>query len=490
MIKSIQHFEENGIKKIEDIFLDFSKDTSKFAEMIAGITKCLFQFGCDMITEELEAYDTFLREDNSRKRNWYIVRKDSTSLLTTLGTITYQKTLFQNKHTGERTYLLDRIMNLEKHARMTEDTVVRILTEAANSCYRKSGEQASFTEDHVSKQAVMKKIHKLKFPEPPLNASKKSVSYLYIDADEDHIPLQFFEQKGDLKGKQGDRRKTSLITKLVYVYEGIAEEYPGSKRRVLINPRYFSGVYQGRKKNAQLWDEVYNYIQQNYDTEHLEKIYLNADGGPWIKTGENRISEVIYVIDEFHLKQHLYKATSHMGDLRLAMQEELKIAIKSGLKGNFRNVVKRILETTTNEKTVKSIKDSEKYLISNWEKIQRRLFEKDHLIGCSAEGHVSHVLSARMSSRPMGWSISGADKMAHLRAYVWNGGDMLDLVRFQQQDLPEVVGMERISSAAYILEAEHKFQREMGNYSGMHVYSIPFLNVKKKLYLKNHIWGL
>ena len=27
--------------------------------------------------------------------------------------------------------------------------------------------------------------------------------------------------------------------------------------------------------------------------------------------------------------------------------------------------------------------------------------------GCSAEGHISHVLSARESSRPMGWSKKG-----------------------------------------------------------------------------------
>lgn len=54
--------------------------------------------------------------------------------------------------------------------------------------------------------------------------------------------------------------------------------------------------------------------------------------------------------------------------------------------------------------------------------------------GCSAEGHVSHVLSARMSSRPMGWSRRGVDQMAHLRAYMWNGRDMLDLARYQRKE--------------------------------------------------------
>ncbi|MBE3581738.1 MAG: UPF0236 family protein [Thermoanaerobacteraceae bacterium] len=39
----------------------------------------------------------------------------------------------------------------------------------------------------------------------------------------------------------------------------------------------------------------------------------------------------------------------------------------------------------------------------------------------SAEGHVSHVLSARLSSRPMAWSAKGVDHMARLRAMKANG---------------------------------------------------------------------
>ncbi len=40
---------------------------------------------------------------------WYIVRRDETTLLTSLGRVTYHKTLFKNKFTGEHEYLLDRI---------------------------------------------------------------------------------------------------------------------------------------------------------------------------------------------------------------------------------------------------------------------------------------------------------------------------------------------------------------------------------------------
>jgi DNA-binding transcriptional MocR family regulator len=48
---------------------------------------------------------------------------------------------------------------------------------------------------------------------------------------------------------------------------------------------------------------------------------------------------------------------------------------------------------------------------------------------CSAEGHVSHILSARLSSRPMGWSIIGADEMARMRTYKANGGSIKEYYR-------------------------------------------------------------
>lgn len=66
------------------------------------------------------------------------------------------------------------------------------------------------------------------------------------------------------------------------------------------------------------------------------------------------------------------------------------------------------------------------------------------MVGCSAEGHVSHVLADRMTSRPMGWSRTGADKMAHLRAYYYNQGDMRELVRMQKKELPLAAGAEKV----------------------------------------------
>lgn len=45
-------------------------------------------------------------------RGWYIVRRDETSLLTSLGEVVYHKTLFKNVDTGESCYQTEDLMVL------------------------------------------------------------------------------------------------------------------------------------------------------------------------------------------------------------------------------------------------------------------------------------------------------------------------------------------------------------------------------------------
>jgi hypothetical protein len=75
--------------------------------------------------------------------------------------------------------------------------------------------------------------------------------------------------------------------------------------------------------------------------------------------------------------------------------------------------------------------------MNNWEGIIIYQ-EYSHLsLGGSAEGHVSHILSARLSSRPMGWSKKGVDHMSYLRAMKANGYSVkASYLRVHRQNLP------------------------------------------------------
>jgi len=250
-----------------DSFIQKPTDISGF---VLGIQEQVLKLALDIIGEAFENYDNEIRQSQKRKQKWQIVRRDTKCLITSIGEVSFKKTLFKSKETGKSNYLLDQILGLDSHERLTEDAQVKMLEEAVESSYRKGGEKTSIL-TNVSKQTVKNKIHDLKFPKTyETSSEKKKVEYLYLDADEDYVSLQFHKSKGDIC-KQVVGKTNSQIAKLVYAYEGVKPEAPKSKRSQLIKPRYFSGVYKGNE-NKELWGEVYSYLDNTYDLEYVKKI--------------------------------------------------------------------------------------------------------------------------------------------------------------------------------------------------------------------------
>ena len=489
MINSIRYFEEECINRFEKLEDDFMKEPQKLAEYVLGLTEELQNLGLRIIQESLEEMNTMLRKSKKRLQRWVVESNETKQLITSLGTVTFKKTLFTNRETGESEYLLDRIMGFEKHERISEDAFAKMLKEAVQTSYRRGGEATSLTTD-VKKQTVKNKIHELEFPrneEKP--EKKKEVDYLYIEADEDHASLQFREKRGDLKENENHQKNNCLITKLVYVHEGIEKEAPKSKRHKLVNPYYFCGTGYS-EDNSAFWDEVYEYINNHYDLDKVKKIYLNADGGGWIKSGMKRIAGITYVLDEFHLEKYLTKLTSHMKDSREDAANELRTAIRSKTKKDFEEIVDRLEGCLENETGIKRIAEAKEYILSNWTAAKLRLRHQNGVKGSSTEGHVSHILSNRMSSRPMGWSVRGATKMAKLIAYERNGGDMLELVRYQKRNLPKAAGDEyEVLSSVDVIQSEKNRHGELGKYVESISHSISVQN-KKIVYFNSHIWNL
>ena len=486
MINSIQQFQMDGVKNLTNIFSKYTDDLSKTAEMIYGVTDEIHKLGRNLIKEEWESYDELLCKRKDVRKGWYVVRKDEITRTTSLGDITYKRTLFVNKLTGAYEYLADRLMGFEKRELITEDAYARILDEAVESCYRKGGKNACIDGGYVSKETVMNKIHILNFPEILSKVKeKKKVKYLYIDADEDHVSLQYLEHKGDIKKP----RTNTIMPYIVYVYDGIETENDG--RPKLQNVKYFGGVYKGTEGIKELWDEVYAYIESAYEVDEIEQIYVNGDGAPWIKSGAKYIGKAKFVLDKYHMYEYIVAATSHLKDSKQDAIAEIYRAIHKKKKWMAEGVFDKILAVTEEESKQKAVERSKNYILGNWAGIMLSMGGKDKNIRCSAEGHVSHVYSDRMSSRPLGWCELGADKMARLRIYWMNGGDMLELVRFQRKELPLAVGAEEvIYTATDMIRMENRNRKNLGNLADMPIYSIPYPQIKKIAALKHHIWGL
>ena len=189
----IQDFFEKGIAKLIKVREEYAKHPEDFNGLVRGVRKVTNEFELQFIADVLEARDEQLRESLLRKEKYVIVRKDRKELITSLGAVHFEKTLFKNKESGESEYLLDRLLGFDPHQRLSEDAKVNLLEEAVQTSYRKAGEETCSNEDSVTKETVKDLLHELEFPEETMAEEKKVVPYLYIDADEDHISLQFRE---------------------------------------------------------------------------------------------------------------------------------------------------------------------------------------------------------------------------------------------------------------------------------------------------------
>ena len=491
---SITHLSENFIRKILEVQENFLKKPDDVAMMVYSLSDALQKLGVDIMRTFFESIDQWLCKSPRRKEKFYIEQHMAKQLITSLGTVDFEKTLFSDKKCRRDMYcIFDEILGLEQHQRMTPDAVCNVLKEAAESSYRKGGSKVN-PSDEISPTAVKDLIHGLQFP-PNFNvpAQKKVVDYLYIDADEDHAHLQFQEKKGDLEVSESGRKKNGVITKIIYVYEGVRPVAPKSKRHRLIGTHYFCRCTEDNKA---LWDEEYEYSDTHDDLSKVKNVYLNADGGPWIKSGINRLHGVEYVLDEFHLSKYLLKMTGHMKDTQEDAKIELCKAIRSKGKADFIEIRERLKGCTTDEKVLKRIEESAQYILDNWTAAKRRLKHRDAIYGCSAEGHVYHVLSSRMSTLAMGWSRKGVAKMAQLREWYYNKRDFLELAKYQpkEENIKKAAGAEEIVLSARDMRVAERagrsiYEMELGKYSDAisHTWT---LQTKKQLqfYLYHYIY--
>jgi hypothetical protein len=186
---------------------------------------------------------------------------------------------------------------------------------------------------------------------------------------------------------------------------------------------YFNShkAYVGEKAED-IWIDVANYIEENYKEEKIEKIYIAGDGAPWIKEGLKWIVKSRFVLDRYHLNKYVLKATSKEPKYREKIWRVINEGDKEGVKKIFDELIKAAEEEREKEK----IKEARKYILNNWEGI--KIYSEDEdVIGCSAEGHISHVFSVRLSRNPLGWSREGLKLMAKLRVFSKNGGDLKEV---------------------------------------------------------------
>ena len=408
IIQAVTEIITTGFKNNLENLVDEGQDISQF---ILKTRDDLNEAGRLLTVEALEILDEAVKGSKERKRGWVVQEKSKPNTLATIfGEIHYKSTYYKSKEDGSYARLSDEMVGIEAHDKMDLSLKARCVELAEKTPYQRSGDMVSEALT-LSGQTVMNAIRWLGPVAPyqvPEGTEKRKVRHLFIEADEDHVAMR-------------DRR--SGEPKLVYVHEGVKEVSKG--RMELKNPIYFSGMF---RDSEELWDIVEEYIDTAYERDSIEKIYLSGDRGGWIRSGAEWISEAVYVVDRYHLLKYVKKAAGHIEN----GCDEIWKAIKTQDREYLEVVLDTIKDHPDSEGKEKKLSEAFRYIRESYETTRHYLDEEYR--GCSAEGHVSHILSDRLSSRPRVWGETGIDQMVRLRVTVKNGGEIYPLMLAKKQE--------------------------------------------------------
>ena len=175
MYNSIIDFIENDttkIKKILEKYL-FAGNMLRFEEDLMHV---MIEFGRKIYQECLKEIEENIRQSEFRKKNYYVEHKaDRRTLLTTFGNLQIERAYYKPKNGGKSVYLLDKYVGLAPHNKVS--------------------------------LAVKNTIHELEVElEEEITIQKKKIKNLHIQADEDHVALQFSKKKGDLTVNEMGRK--------------------------------------------------------------------------------------------------------------------------------------------------------------------------------------------------------------------------------------------------------------------------------------------
>jgi len=455
-MKIIQHTLQKFLLVVEKIIglLDGKYTYLEFEE---ELKKILNELGKEICADVLHELDQSIYKDKYKRKNWVVVQKDCERTITTaFGDITYKRRYYKNKETGEKAYLVDKAAGIQKYERIDAELKADITDLSTILSYQKTTQELkrNGANCNVSRQTVMntlRKIDNLQTYEKP--KTKKEIETLYIEADEDHIHLQ--------NGKPD-------IVKLIYVHEGKQTITKG--RNELKNAVYFSGVYEGDKVE-ELWKEVWEYIVNTYNEDKIKRIYVSGDGAEWIKFGVKYLPNAVYVLDLFHLQKYI---TAAIKEDKKTKRELWKAIFKADKQKVNELLTQKYKELELNG-TENPVTKCQTYINNNWDGINSYSLYKKEITGCSAESHVSHVLSERLSSRPISWSKVGAHKMAKLRAIKASGISLKDVVLKQQYESLKPIEIPKQT----VYKAKQQLKKIKSTYEN--IISLPILQNKKTL---------
>lgn len=373
----VMEMTEEIIKVTLECKLNLERATPRILELIKRRATEIMQYLIEMT-------DKSLLEDKAgrRKEGWVVERHgDERAVMTQIGEIRYERTYYQNTGTGTYGYPIDQITGIMPYQHVDVGLSKVLVSKSREESYHRVVNECC--KGKLSRQTVLNKIRRAgAMIDKPLD--RISVPELHIDADEDHVALQ------------GGLSRSRTNVPLISVYEGIEED---GKRKRCRNVFHISAY--GKEPDI-LWEDVLTRIEHRYDLGRT-RIYLHGDGAGWIAKGMEWLPNATFVLDKYHKNKYIRQMLAGYGTGKAArLREDLDQALCDMDEDYYNNIVEMLLAEMPQR--ADKITEAANYLRNHMPAIAIHASDPGAGNGGATEPHVSHVLSSRLSSRPMGWS--------------------------------------------------------------------------------------
>ena len=382
------NFSENKIFNNEEMY-SFFHLMEDFSTLINGMAIIMLEGFLSKLDDQL--YD-FVKQE---KRYHVQEKSRERTIITQWGEVKIARRYYKDKVTGEFVYLLDRVLDLPSHKQIDPYCASKIIKHATSMSYANAVEAS--TPCQLSRQTVKNLVHSLPTPPTTLQTEieAKSAETVYIEVDEDHVSLQ--------TGKNINMKLATVYTDKVDV---------GSNRMELVEKHSFTGL----ETPGEFWMQIDSYLAEAYVGS--PKVYIIGDGASWIKRGLDVLPNSEFILDRFHLFKYVTKICGKRS------RKELFVSLETNDKARFEAYAEQMKEQYPHR--MKQIVAGATYIENQWDYARASLLRPD--IRSSTEAHVSHILSTRLSSRPLGWSKKGAERIAKLRVLADNNESIQEFV--------------------------------------------------------------
>lgn len=157
-----------------------------FADITQRTKREMEELGCSLLCQIVSLIETSF--DKTRDKHRIVVRNKNKKrkLLTELGEVEINHTLYFDKQSERYFFAVDEILQLEKRSRIERGMKAKLVSDAAITSY---GKAATLANNAVSRQTVHNLVKSLDTIEAPYTKTNRNAPDIYIEADEDHIHL-------------------------------------------------------------------------------------------------------------------------------------------------------------------------------------------------------------------------------------------------------------------------------------------------------------